>query len=103
VIQWLVAHKEFTEAEARLRPALAIQQATLPAGHPQLAITLDLLGTVLLLENRRSDAAICLQKSVAIRIQTSPRGSPSLRNSEELLARATHASRRIVWQNPLHT
>ncbi|WP_263354692.1 serine/threonine-protein kinase [Acidicapsa acidisoli] len=90
--QWFVAHKEFTEAEARLRQALAIQQARLPAGHPQLAKTLDLLGEVLLLENHRSDAAIFLQKSVAIRIQTSPRDSPSLRNSEELLARATHTS-----------
>jgi hypothetical protein len=90
--QWLVGHKEFTEAEARLRQAMAIQQATLPAGHPQLAKTLDLLGEVLLLEDRRSDAAIFLRKSVAIRIQTSPRDSPGLRNSEELLAQAAPAS-----------
>jgi tetratricopeptide (TPR) repeat protein/DNA-binding XRE family transcriptional regulator len=66
---YLIAHAEYTQAEALLQKALSIRQHLLEPLHPDTALTLNDLGMLYLAQGKYQQAEPLLQKALAIRTQ----------------------------------
>jgi tetratricopeptide (TPR) repeat protein len=62
----LQAQNKLAEAEPLLREALEINRKALPAGHPDIATTLNNLGELLKLQNKLAEVAPLLREAAEI-------------------------------------
>ncbi|HEY6847175.1 MAG TPA: serine/threonine-protein kinase [Terracidiphilus sp.] len=86
--RWFQANGELDRAYKSYQQVLSIDRARLPAGNPLLADALESLGSLMLRERRSQEAEPLLAEALAIRLKTSPAGSPRLGASQKLFAQA---------------
>ncbi|MFI5178674.1 MAG: DUF2914 domain-containing protein [Vicinamibacterales bacterium] len=77
---------DFPAAAARLREAVALQEATLGATHPDLASTLNNLGVVCERTREFAEAERCYRRASAIVTAALPPGDPRVATSRQNLA-----------------
>jgi serine/threonine protein kinase/tetratricopeptide (TPR) repeat protein len=76
----------YDESEPVLRRSLEIRRVTLPAGHPDISISLEHLGQLLRVQGRFDEAETTLRQSLEIRRAALPAGAPEIAESLNGLA-----------------
>jgi hypothetical protein len=79
------ARRDHAEAERLLRQALALQETTVGAQHPDVAETLNNLAIVCEMNGKLDDAEMCYRRAYAIAIARLPLGDPFITTSRENL------------------
>jgi tetratricopeptide (TPR) repeat protein len=101
---WAVAlakNQQLEQAEPLARRALAIRRAKLPADHPEIAASCEILGRIVLLAGRAADAEPLLRECVEIRERTSSTPDPTLWATKASLGQALAELSRFAEAEPL--
>jgi len=97
----LQALGRYDEAEPNLKRSLAIRRKVLPAGHPDIAASLNDLAQLLLLQNKLSEADPLQRESLAIDRATLPAGHPNIASNLDNLAKIRLAEDKPAEAEPL--
>jgi CHAT domain-containing protein len=92
----------YTEAEPLYREALALRQAALPAGHPDIATSLVNLGNFLEITGRYAEAEPLLREALAQRQAALPAGHADIATSLHSLATLLATTGRYAEAEPLY-
>lgn len=91
----------YDEAERNLRRSLAIRQAGLPAGHPDIAASLNNLASLLYEQNKLAEAEPLYRESLAINRAAFPAGHPATSRSLNDLATLLYRQNKLTEAEPL--
>jgi eukaryotic-like serine/threonine-protein kinase len=91
----------YADAEPNLRNALALRRAALPAGHLDIAISLNDLAVVLEAQNKLAEAEPLFREALAIARAALPAGHPDIGATLNNLAALLHGRNKLAEAEPL--
>ncbi len=91
----------YDEAEPNLRKSLEIRRAALPAGHPDIAKSLNNLALLLLAQNKLAEAEPLFREALAIDRAALPAGHPNIATGLNNLAMLLQAQNKLAEAEPL--
>jgi eukaryotic-like serine/threonine-protein kinase len=92
----------YDEAEPNLRRSLAIRRADLPAGHPDIAASLNNLANLLYLQNKFVEAEPLFREALAIWRTALPAGHPQIATGVNNLASLLDDQNKVAEAEPLY-
>jgi serine/threonine protein kinase len=92
----------YDAAEPNLRRSLALRREALPAGHPDIAQSLNFLALLLKAQNKLAEAEPLYREALAIRRAALPAGHPDIANSLNNLATLLRTQEKFTEAEPLY-
>ena len=92
----------YADAEPNLRKSLELRRAVLPAGHPDIALSLNHLAQLLLDENRLAEAEPLIRETLEIDRASLPAGHPGIAQGLNHLAGLLQARNNLAEAEPLY-